>query len=160
MSGWTFGTWTSGTDTITVTGSTGDEILVGSSLIDRFVVSASNQVTSGDRYNGGASNDILQVGLAAAGTSIDLSAAADDGVNGFLSVEGIAFVNTSGTATATLDATQIGTGKISAASAITGTAATQAVAINLSAGGALDLSAWTFATWTSGTDTISITGST
>ncbi|MBU8874085.1 DUF4347 domain-containing protein [Reyranella sp. MMS21-HV4-11] len=160
LSGWTFSGWTSGTDTISIMGSTGDEILVGSSQIDRFVVGDTNQVSAADRYNGGAGNDVIQVGVAGAGTSIDLSAAADDGVNGFLSVESITFVNTSGTATATLDATQIGTGKISAASAITGTAATQAVAINLSAGGALDLSAWTFATWTSGTDTISITGST
>ena len=159
MSGWTFATWTSGTDTITVTGSTGDEVIVASSLIDRFVVSASNQVTSGDRYNGGASNDILQVGLAAAGTSIDLSAGATDGVNGFLSVEAIAFVNTSGTATATFNANQFGAGKIASTVAVTGTAFTNAIVVNVDAGGSADLSGWTFPTWTSGTDTITVNGS-
>jgi|GEM_PF-691010 len=159
MSGWTFATWTSGTDTITVTGSTADEIIVASSLIDRFVVSASNQVTSGDRYNGGASNDILQIGLAAAGTSIDLSAAASNGVNGFLSVEAIAFVNTSGTSTATFNANQFGTGKIASTVAVTGTAFTNAIVVNVDSGGSADLSGWTFPTWTSGTDTITVNGS-
>jgi len=160
LSTWTFSGWTSGTDTISITGSTGDEILVGSSQIDRFVVSDTSQVSAADRYSGGAGNDVIQVGVAGAGTSIDLSAAASDGVNGFLSVEGITFVNTSGTSTATLAAAQFGTGKIATATAITGTAADQAIAINVAAGGSIDLSTWTFATWTSGTDTISLTGST
>jgi len=160
LSGWTFSGWTSGTDTISITGSTGDEILVGSSQIDRFVVGDSNQVSAADRYSGGAGNDVIQIGTAGVGTSIDLSAAASDGVNGFLSVEALAFVNTSGTSTATLNAAQIGAGKISATTVVTGTAATQAVAVNLSAGGSVDLSTWTFSGWTSGTDTISITGST
>jgi Ca2+-binding RTX toxin-like protein len=158
MSGWTFATWTSGTDTITITGSTGDEIIVASSLIDRFVVGASNQVTSGDRYNGGASNDILQIGLAGAGTSVDLSAAASDGINGFLSVEALAFVNTSGTSTATFNANQFGTGKIASTVAITGTASTNAIVVNVDSGGSADLSGWTFPTWTSGTDTITVNG--
>ena len=159
MSGWTFATWTSGTDAITITGSTGNEFIVASSLIDRFVVGASNQVTSGDRYNGGASNDILQVGLIGAGTSIDLSAAASDGINGFLSVEAIAFVNTSGTATATFNANQFGSGKIASTVAVTGTASTNAIVVNVDSGGSADLSGWTFPTWTSGTDTITVNGS-
>jgi Ca2+-binding RTX toxin-like protein len=159
MSGWTFATWTSGTDAITITGSTGDEVIVASGLIDRFVVGASDQVTSGDRYDGGASNDILQVGLAGAGTTVDLSAAASDGVDGFLSVEAIAFVNTSGTATATFNANQFGTGKIASTVAVTGTTSTNAIVVNVDAGGAADLSGWTFPTWTSGTDTITVNGS-
>ena len=161
LSTWTFTTWTSGTDTITLTGSTGTEVLVGSTQIDRFVVSDSNQVSATDRYNGGTGNDILQIGVAGVGTSIDLGTAAADGVNGFLSIEGIAFVNTSGTSSATLNATQIGTGKIAAASAITGTlGSVQSLTVNVAAAGSVDLSAWTFANWTSGTDTITVNGST
>ena len=160
MSGWTFATWTSGTDIITVTGSTGDETIVGSSLIDRFVVSDTNQVSAADRYNGAGGNDILQVGLAGAGTAIDLSVAASDGVNGFLSIEAISFVNTSGTSTATFDAAQFGTGKIAATAAITGVATSaQALVVNMATAGALNMSGWTFATWTAGTDTITVNGS-
>ncbi len=160
LSGWTFSGWTSGTDTISITGSTGAEILVGSSQIDRFVLTDSNQVSATDRYDGGAGNDVLQIGTASAGTSIDLSAAASDGVDGFISIEAITFVNTSGTSTATLGSAQLGTGKISNAAVITGTTSTQAIAINAAVGGSVDLSGWTFSGWTSGTDMISITGST
>ncbi len=70
-----------------------------------------------------------------AGTSIDLSAGATDGVNGFLNVEAVNFTNTSGTSTATFNAGQLGAGKISNSVAITGTASTQVLAINLSAAG-------------------------
>ncbi|MFO1157330.1 MAG: hypothetical protein U1E60_00685 [Reyranellaceae bacterium] len=160
MSGWTFGTWTVGSDTITITGSTGSETIVGSSADETYVVGATNQVSVGDRYDGGGGTDTLQIGVAGAGTAIDLSAAASNGVNGFLNIEQINFTNTSGTSTATFNAAQFGTGKISASVAITGTGSTNALAINFTAGGSIDLSGWTFNSWTSGTDTITVTGST
>ena len=160
LSGWTFATWTSGTDTISLTGSTGAETIVGSSQIDRLVVGATTQVQATDRYDGGADTDVLQIGVAGAGTAINLSAAASDGVNGFVNIEGLTFVNTSGTSTATFNAAQFGAGKIATTAAVTGTASTQALAINLSAAGSFDLSGWTFSSWTPGVDTISLTGST
>jgi len=158
LSGWTFTTWVSGADTITITGSTGSETIAGSSQIDRFVVSDTAQISAGDRYDGGAANDILQVGLAGAGTSIDLSGATADGVNGFVSIEALAFVNTSGTQTATFSSAQFGAGRISTSVAVTGTASDQAIVANMTAGGVLDLSGWTFTTWASGIDTITVSG--
>ena len=149
----------SGTDTISLTGSTGNESIVGTSQIDRFVVGASNQVSAGDRYDGGAGNDVIQVGSTTAAVSVDLSAAASDGVNGFLSVEGITFVNSAGTSTATFNANQFGSGKIASTAIVTGTSSTNAIVVNVDSGGSADLSGWTFPTWTSGTDTITVNGS-
>ena len=160
LSGWTFATWTSGTDTISIGAATGDEILVGSSQADRFVVTATNQVSVADRYDGGAGNDVLQIGATTTGVTVDLSAAATDGIDGFVDIEGISFINTSGTSSATFGSAQLGAGKISNAAVITGASSTQVIAINAAVGGSVDLSGWTFSGWTSGTDTISITGST
>ncbi|MFO1157325.1 MAG: DUF4347 domain-containing protein [Reyranellaceae bacterium] len=154
LSGWTFNSWTSGTDTITITGSTGSETIVGSSADETYVVSATNQVSAGDTYDGGGGTDTLQIGTAAAGTAIDLSAAATDGVKGFLNIEKIAFVNTSGTSTATFSSAQFGAGRILDTATITGNAQINALAFNVVAGGSLDLSKFTYAAWTSGTDTI------
>src|SRR5262245_27290298 len=98
---------------------------------DTIVVTATNQVGSTDLFDGGADTDTIQTGPAATGTSIDLSAAASDGVNGFLNIEGIAFANASGTSTATFSSSQFGPGKISNALTITGSAGTNALVINL-----------------------------
>ena len=69
-----------------------------------------------DIYDGGADSDVIQIGTAAVGTSVDLSGAGNNGTLGFINVEGITFVNTSGTSTATFNGAQFGTGKIAAAS--------------------------------------------
>src|SRR5262249_14290253 len=52
-----------------------------------------------------------------------------------------------------------GAGKLNNAFAVTGTAATNAVIVNMAAGGSIDLSAWTFTNWTGGTDTLAVNGS-
>jgi hypothetical protein len=96
----------------TFTTTTGTDNPALSTGNDTVIVTASNQVDATDTLNGLAGTDVIQIGTAAAGTSIDLSAAASDGVKGFVSFEGITFVNTSGTSTATFDAAQFGTGKI------------------------------------------------
>ena len=84
----------------------------------------------------------------------DLSGAASDGVDGFINIEGIKFVDTSGTITATFAAAQFGSGKISTTSTITGDTGTQVLVINLAPGESLDLSGLSFSGWTDGTDTI------
>src|SRR5262249_59246200 len=86
--------------------------------------------------------------------------AGSDGVNGFLNIEGVAFVNASGTTTATFSSAQFGAGKISNALTVIGSAATNALVINMAADGSLDLSGWTFANWTRGSDSVTVTGST
>src|SRR5262249_1554890 len=158
LSAWTFNNWTT-SDTVALTGSTGSESIVGGNENDTFIVASTAQVGSGDKYNGGGGTDTLQIGTAGAGTSIDLSGAASDGVNGFLNIEGIAFANTSGTSTATFNSDQFGAGKISTSATITGSAATNALVINMATGGTLDLSGWSFANWTVGSDTLTVNGS-
>ena len=90
---------------------------------------------------------------------VDLTAAAADGVNGFLNMEEIAFANTSGTSTVTVNADQFGTGKAKSDSTITGAAGIQNFVINMTAPGSFDLSALTFNTWTAGIDTVTVNGS-
>ena len=64
---------------------------------------------------------------------VDLTAAAADGVNGFLNIEEIAFANTSGTSTVTVNADQFGTGKARTDSTVTGETGVQNFVINLTA---------------------------
>ena len=81
-------------------------------------------------------------------------------MDGFINIEGIKFVDTSGTITATFAAAQFGAGKISMTSTITGDTGTQILIINLAPGESLDLSGLSFSDWTDGTDKIDIIGST
>eukprot|EP01036_Dinobryon_divergens_P043402 gene43402-57770_t len=134
--------------------------ILGGAGNDTLIVSATTQVQSGDRYDGGADIDTLQIGTVGAGVTVSLTAAASDGIDGFVRIEAISFVNTSTTSTATFNASQFGAGKISSTSTITGTASTQTFAVTLPSAGSFDLSGFTFSSWTSGTDVISVTGST
>ena len=131
----TFNTWTAGTDTVTVNGSSGaDTITTGDSVSARVLAGAGDDtliytgttVAASARYDGGDGTDTLQLV-----TSGNLSGAASDGVDGFINIEAIKFVNTSGTITATFAAAQFGSGKISTTSTITGDTGTQALIINL-----------------------------
>src|SRR5262249_39759588 len=126
---------------------------------DTIIVTATAQVTSADTFDGGSGTDTIQIGTSGAGTSIDLSGAASDGVKGFLNIEGIAFANTSGTSTATFSSAQFGAGKLSKALSVTGSAATNALVVNMTTAGSFDLSGWSFANWTSGSDTLTVNGS-
>jgi hypothetical protein len=129
-----------------------------SSNADTVTVTNTNQVQAADKFSAGNGTDTIQIGTAGAGVDVNLSAAAADGVNGFLSFENITFANTSGTSTATFNGAQFGTGEISNSSQITGTSAAQGVVVNVSAGGTFTAANWTFSGWTSGTDTITIKG--
>ena len=110
-----------------------------------------------DRFDGGGGTDTVLVGTAS-GVDVDLTAAAADGVNGFLDIEEIAFANTSGTSTVTVNANQFGAGKATTDSTITGATGIQNFVINMTAPGSFDLSALT-STWTVGTDTVTVNGS-
>jgi hypothetical protein len=48
-----------------------------------------------DRDDGGGGTDTLQIGTVGAGITVDLSAAATDGANGFLNIEALTLVNSS-----------------------------------------------------------------
>ncbi|RUV54109.1 DUF4347 domain-containing protein, partial [Mesorhizobium sp. M5C.F.Ca.IN.020.29.1.1] len=152
VSGWTFNSWTLGTDSLTIN---------GSSANDTIVLGASSPVSATDTYNGGSGIDTIQVGATGnAGTSINFSAAAANGTAGLVSIEGLQFANKTKTSTATFTAAQFGNGLISTDLAVTGTSSSQAVVVNLSAGGSVNLSGWTFSGWSSGSDTITLSGST
>jgi Ca2+-binding RTX toxin-like protein len=144
----------------TFTATTGTDNPVLSTDNDTVTVTATNQIQTADTFSGGAGTDTIAIGAVGAGVSVDLSAAATNGSAGFLSFEAIQFLNTSGTSTATLAAGQFGSGKIELTSSFIGTASTQGVVINLAAAGSFDASGFTFSTWTSGTDTFSLNGST
>ena len=141
-----------------VTATTGTDNPTLSSNADTVTVTNTNQVQAADKFSAGNGTDTIQIGTAGAGVDIDLSAAAADGVNGFLSFENVAFTNTSGTSTATFNGAQFGSGKISDSALITGTSATQGVVVNVAAGGTFTAANWSFSGWTSGTDTITIKG--
>ena len=142
----------------TFNATTGVDDLTGGNPGDTFVVTDTNQIQSADRFDGGDGTDTVLVGTAS-GVDVDLTAAAADGVNGFLNMEEIAFANTSGTSTVTINADQFGAGKAKSDSTITGAAGIQNFVINMTAPGSFDLSALTFNTWTAGTDTVTVNGS-
>jgi VCBS repeat-containing protein len=144
----------------TFTATTGTDNPTLSTGADTVTVEATNQIQTADTFSGGAGTDTIAIGAVGAGVSVDLSAAASNGSAGFLSFEAIQFLNTSGTSTATFAAEQFGSGKIELTSSFIGTASSQGVAINLAAAGSFDASGFTFSTWTSGTDSFSLNGST
>ena len=144
----------------TFTATTGNDNPTLSTGADTVTVTNTTQINAADIFNGGAGTDTIEIGVVGAGVSVNLSAAASNGSAGFLSFETIQFLNTSGTSTATFAAGQFGSGKIELTSSFIGTASSQGVAINLAAAGSFDASGFTFSTWTSGTDTFSLNGST
>ena len=164
LSALTFNRWNAGTDTVTVNGSSGaDTITVGDNVSARVLAGAGDDtlvytgatVAPTASNDGGTGTDTLEVPQ-----NTDFSGAASDGVDGFINIEGIEFVDTTGTIVATFAAAQFGLGKISLTSTITGDTRTQVLVINLSPGESLDLSGFSFSNWTSGADTIIINGST
>jgi Ca2+-binding RTX toxin-like protein len=142
----------------TFNATTGIDDLEGGNSPDTFVVTDTNQVQAADRFEGGGGADTVEVGTAS-GVDVDLTAAAADGVKGFLNVEEIAFANTSGVSTVTINADQFGIGKAQNDATVTGAAGVQNFVINLTAPGAFDLTALRFDQWTAGIDTVTVNGS-
>ena len=85
----------------------GNDIITQTTGDDTLTVTATAQVGANDFFDGDAGTDTIVLGVAGAGTSIDLSKAGTDATHGFHNYEGITFANTSGTGTATFNAASV-----------------------------------------------------
>ena len=128
-------TQTSGTDTLTFTNT--------------------NQVDAQDFFDGGGNTDAIVIS-SATGLSFNFTTYGTDATHGFHNYEALTFNNTSGTSSGTFNAAQFGAGLISTSLAVTGAGGTQSIVINNVSN--FSAAAWTFATWTNGTDTITLNG--
>ncbi|NJM29613.1 MAG: DUF4347 domain-containing protein [Rhizobiales bacterium] len=129
--------------------------IVQSAGTDTLSVSSTAAIQAADFFDGGDGSDAIVI-AAAAGASIDLSGAGTSPTTGFHNYESLSFNNSSGTSAVTLDADQFGAGLIAANLAVSGTSATQSVIVNNAAN--FSAASWTFSTWTSGTDLLTING--
>jgi Ca2+-binding RTX toxin-like protein len=134
---------------------TGTDNIVQTSAADTLVVTSTTQIQAADSFDGGAGTDAIVIS-GAAGVTVDLSGAGVTATTGFRNYEGLTFDNTSGTTTATFSAAQFAAGFIAPALAVTGAAGTQSIVINAASN--FTGAGWTFTTWTSGTDKITING--
>ena len=125
---------------------------------DSVTVTNTNQIQIGDYFQGGnGTDDIIISG--ASGVSVNLSGAGTTaGTSGFNDFERLVFNNTSGTSGATLSSGQFSGSLIDPNLAIVGAAGAQAVFVSMAATGSFSLAGWTFNTWASGTDTITVNG--
>jgi Ca2+-binding RTX toxin-like protein len=163
LSGVSFASW-NGDDTLNLNGSNGNDAITGSSQNDTirggngadtmnggdgddvFLYTASDQVTGSEALDGGSGTDILDILGFIGGGTFDFAAAA------LTSIEALRFT-TGGTAA--LNGNQFGSGGITA---VIGSSGSEAIVVDAAA--TADLSALTFSSWTNGTDTITINGST
>ncbi len=135
-----------GADNDTITGGAGADQLYGGDGNDTFVFAASD-FASAESANGGVGTDTLSI----------------SGANAFSSgtLAGIEALTFTASATATFAAAQVYTSSsLASALAVTGSGGTDAIIVNLSSAQTITLADWTFASWTSGTDTITLNGST
>jgi Ca2+-binding RTX toxin-like protein len=157
LSGATFSNWTAGSDSITLSGSTGNETLSGGSQVD--------VITGGggaDTLSGGGGNDLFlfSTGDVVAGESIDggagidairVSGNADFSNGGLASIETLAFATA---ASVTFNEVQIG-----ALTSVAGDANANAIIVQASLNSSASLSGiGSFTSWTAGTDTVSLLG--
>jgi len=185
LSAVSFSGWTAGTDTVTINGTASGDTLTGSSQNDTITGGAGADTLSGgagaDTINGGLQNDHITGGSGAdslsggdgqdtfiytapgdivAGETVDggidtdfvqINAAGSYDFSGITltSIEALVYAAAS---TVTLAGTQVGTGQIAT---IFGDGNANALIVN---GASVDLSAVSFLSWTAGTDTISING--
>jgi Ca2+-binding RTX toxin-like protein len=130
---------------------TGVDNITQMSGADTLTVTNTNQIQATDFFNGGAGIDTILFD-AVSGANIDFSV----GGPVFNSYEALNFNNSSGLSSATFSASQFGSGLISASLAVNGNSGLHAIAIN----NASNFSAanWTFTSWLSGSDTLTING--
>jgi Ca2+-binding RTX toxin-like protein len=136
---------------------TAKDTIVQTSSADTLIVTNTNQIQSTDSFDGSSGIDTILIS-GAAGVVVDLSAAPPSASTGFRNYEGLSFDNSSGTSGVTLNASQIAAGYIAPALAVTGAAGTQNITVNNAAN--FSAAAWNFASWTPGTDRITINGTT
>ena len=119
---------------------------IGSGFDDTFVVTSSTQIQAGDTFDGNGGFDRIFV-TSAFGTSVDLSAAAADGLRGFLDIEEIDF-DTGGSGstqtTITLNANQFGAGKIATDAIIDGSIGIDHLGVNMTEPGSFNLASLFF----------------
>lgn len=162
LSAVTFSLWATGTDTISLTGTTGADTLIGSNQNDFIFGSGGADTLDG----GGGDDTFIYNGLDAGeiGESIDGGAGHDTiivhaqqafdftGLS-IQSVEELAFLDDSANpVTVTLSQLQVGANRIAT---VTGNVKSDNVVVN---GNSVDLTGVTFNAWTAGTDTITING--
>jgi hypothetical protein len=144
----------------TFNATTGIDTFHGTIAADTIVVTDTNQVQSGDTFDGGGGTDTLQIGATGnSGGTIDFSAAATNGVRGFLNISRLTFTNSSGSSTAQFIDSQFGVGKLGIAEAVMGTGALNNITITMPGPATFSMAFWTFANWTSGTDQLLVVGS-
>ena len=173
ISGWTFLNWnpskqiflggTIGDDTISgsaqdeyLGGGMGQDYLSGGDGTDIFRIFQAGEVVAGETYDGGAGFDIIRIQHAE-------PAPTDFSGTTIASIEALTFLGGSATNTVVFNSDQIGEAALSTLIVSGKPAAygpsTDAVAINMTASGSLDLSGWSFADWNTGEDTVTVNGS-
>ncbi|MEH2590705.1 beta strand repeat-containing protein [Bradyrhizobium sp. AZCC 1721] len=173
ISGWTFLNWnpskqiflggTIGDDTISgsaqdeyLGGGMGQDYLSGGDGTDIFRIFQAGEVVAGETYDGGAGFDIIRIQHAE-------PAPTDFSGTTIASIEALTFLGGSATNTVVFNSDQIGEAALSALIVSGKPAAygrsTDAVAINMTPSGSLDLSGWSFADWNTGEDTVTVNGS-
>ena len=134
---------------------TATDLITQTANADTLIVTSTGQIQAADLFDGAGGLDTILVS-GAAGVTVDLSGAGTTQATGFRNHEILSFNNTSGTTTVTLNAAQFGTGLIASALSVVGSAGLQRININNAT--VFSATAWTFTSWTSGADAISITG--
>ena len=132
----------------------------GTGVDDTFFVTATQQIQAADLFNGNGGFDTIHV-FSSFGESFDLTAAAADGVKGFLDIEEIRFDHGSGSGAQTtirLNANQFGAGKIATDSTITGSIGVDHLIVDMSEPGSFDLASLFF-NWDFDVDTVTVNGS-
>ncbi len=139
-----------------VTATTGIDNFTGTSgttaANDQISVSNQNQIQPTDLFNGGGGTDTLRL----TAMSIDFTSMVNGASSGIKNMEVVRF---NGAYTATFRADQFGAGLISNSVQMFGAAGVQAVVVNMTTAGTFSMQSWTFNTWTNGTDTITVNGS-
>ncbi len=133
-------TITGGTGADTITGGAGADTINGGDNSDIYIFNAGD-VAAGEVTNdtGASGTDTIRLGTG----NVDFTAAT--------TISGIEALTFTAAQTATFNASQLPTSL-----AVTGTTGVQAIVINNAS--SFNASAWTFPTWTNGTDTITING--
>ncbi|MDH2348678.1 VCBS domain-containing protein, partial [Bradyrhizobium sp. SSUT77] len=135
--------------------STGVDNITQTSGNDTITITLQADIQANDYFNGGNGTDTVLIS-SVTGVAIDISSMGINSTTGFHNYESLAFNNTSGTSSLTLNAAQIGTGLISSSLAVTGAGGVQNITVNNASN--FSAAAWTFSNWISSIDNIFING--
>ena len=134
---------------------TGQDNFTGTTLVNDTFTFTVGTANAGDTFDGGLLGLDTDALIVASGNSVDFRAVG----NGFTSIERLTLQFN---ATATFDFTQLN-GSVGALptnlNVIGNAGSVERIIVEMPSAGTISLSAWTFTSWTSGTDTITINGS-